>query len=77
MRGFALTVGLLALSALSTGAKAQQSQPWLGDRRMGGGIGVRAGDFEWKVLSHPRARLREGEKVYLRFDMDHVLAVRP
>lgn len=38
---------------------------------------VRWGEFEWKVLAHPRARLREGEKVYLRFDPDHMLAVRP
>jgi iron(III) transport system ATP-binding protein len=38
---------------------------------------VRWGDFEWKVLAHPRDRLREGEKVYLRFDPEHMLAVRP
>lgn len=38
---------------------------------------VRWGAFEWKVLAHPRARLREGEKVYLRFDPDHMLAVKP
>ena len=38
---------------------------------------VRWGDFEWKVLAHPRARLREGEKVYLRFDPEHMIAVQP
>jgi iron(III) transport system ATP-binding protein len=35
------------------------------------------GEFEWKVLAHPRDRLRKGEKVYLRFDPDHTLAVQP
>jgi iron(III) transport system ATP-binding protein len=38
---------------------------------------VRWGDFEWKVLTHPRARLSKGDKVYLRLDPDHTLAVRP
>ena len=38
---------------------------------------VRWGDFEWKVLAHPRARLRAGEKVYLRLDPAHTLAVQP
>jgi iron(III) transport system ATP-binding protein len=38
---------------------------------------VRSGDFEWKVLTHPRARLRKGEKVFLRLDPDHTLAVQP
>jgi hypothetical protein len=38
---------------------------------------VRSGDFEWKVLAHPRARLRKGEKVFLRLDPDHTLAVQP
>ena len=38
---------------------------------------VRSGAFEWKVLAHPRARLREGETVHLRFDPEHLLAVRP
>jgi iron(III) transport system ATP-binding protein len=38
---------------------------------------VRWRDFEWKVLAHPRARLREGEKVYLRLDPEHTLALRP
>jgi iron(III) transport system ATP-binding protein len=36
---------------------------------------VRAGAFEWKVLAHPRARLRKGERVYLRLDPEHTLAV--
>jgi iron(III) transport system ATP-binding protein len=38
---------------------------------------VRSGDYEWKVLAHPRARLRKGEKVYLRIDPEHSLAVQP
>jgi iron(III) transport system ATP-binding protein len=38
---------------------------------------VRWGEFEWKVLAHPRARLARGEKVYLRLDPEHTLAVRP
>jgi iron(III) transport system ATP-binding protein len=38
---------------------------------------VQWGEFEWKVLSHPRDRLRKGEKVYLRLDPDHTLAVQP
>jgi iron(III) transport system ATP-binding protein len=38
---------------------------------------VRWGDYEWKVLAHPRDRLQPGEKVYLRMDPDHTLAVRP
>ena len=38
---------------------------------------VRWGDFEWKVLTHPRARLREGDKIYLHIDPEHTLAVRP
>jgi iron(III) transport system ATP-binding protein len=33
--------------------------------------------FEWRVLAHPRDRLRAGEKVYLRLDPEHTLAVRP
>jgi iron(III) transport system ATP-binding protein len=35
------------------------------------------GAFEWKVLAHPRARLRAGERVYLRLDAEHSLAVQP
>ena len=38
---------------------------------------VRSGDFEWKVLSHPRAGLRKGDKVYLRLDPEHTLALQP
>ena len=38
---------------------------------------VQWGDFEWKVIAHPRARLRAGEKVYLHFDPEHTLAVQP
>ncbi len=38
---------------------------------------VRWGGFEWKVLTHPRMRLRTGETVYLRPDPEHSLAVRP
>ena len=34
------------------------------------------GDFEWKVQSHPRTRLRKGEKVYLHLDPEHTLAVQ-
>jgi ABC-type Fe3+/spermidine/putrescine transport system ATPase subunit len=34
-------------------------------------------DFEWKVLAHPRSRLRKGETVYLRLDPEHTLALRP
>jgi ABC-type Fe3+/spermidine/putrescine transport system ATPase subunit len=35
------------------------------------------GDFEWKVQAHPRQHLRKGEKVYLRLDPEHALAVQP
>ena len=38
---------------------------------------VQWGNFEWKVIAHPRARLRAGEKVYLQFDPEHTLAVQP
>ncbi len=38
---------------------------------------VRWGDFEWKVMAHPRAGLKSGEKVYLRLDPEHTLAVHP
>jgi iron(III) transport system ATP-binding protein len=36
---------------------------------------VRCGELEWKVQAHPRAHLRKGEKVYLRLDPEHTLAV--
>jgi ABC-type Fe3+/spermidine/putrescine transport system ATPase subunit len=35
------------------------------------------GSFEWKVLLHPRTRLKKGEKVYLRFNPEHTLALQP
>ena len=35
------------------------------------------GDFEWKVIAHPRMGLKEGEKVYLQFESEHMLAVQP
>jgi iron(III) transport system ATP-binding protein len=38
---------------------------------------VRSGEFEWKVLAHPRADLRTGDKVYLRLDPEHTWAIRP
>jgi len=38
---------------------------------------VQWGDFEWKVIGHPRDRFKAGDKVYLRLDPDHSLAVRP
>ncbi len=38
---------------------------------------IQWGTFEWKVIAHPRTRLRSGEKVYLYLDPDHTLAVQP
>jgi iron(III) transport system ATP-binding protein len=38
---------------------------------------VRWGEFEWKILAHPRQRLQPGERVFLRLDPEHSLAVRP
>lgn len=38
---------------------------------------VRWGNFEWKALAHPRSRLRQGERVYLRLNPEHTLAVKP
>jgi hypothetical protein len=46
MRVLSAIFVLSAAVFCSTRAVAQQVQPWLGDRRFGGGIGVRAGDFE-------------------------------
>lgn len=47
MRVFAAVFGAFLLQGVSLDANAQASgQPWLGDRRVGGGIGVRAGNFE-------------------------------
>jgi iron(III) transport system ATP-binding protein len=38
---------------------------------------VRWGAFEWKVLAHPRAGLRKGEKIYLQLDPERTLVVQP
>jgi hypothetical protein len=38
---------------------------------------VHWGAFEWKVLAHPRIGLRKGDRVCLRLDPEHTLAVRP
>lgn len=38
---------------------------------------VQWGEFEWKVLAHPRERLRRGERVYIQLDPEHSLAVQP
>jgi iron(III) transport system ATP-binding protein len=38
---------------------------------------VRWGAFEWKILAHPRQRLQPGDRVFLRLDPEHSLAVRP
>lgn len=38
---------------------------------------VKWGDFEWKVISHPRNHPRTGDRVHLRFDPEHTLAVQP
>jgi iron(III) transport system ATP-binding protein len=38
---------------------------------------VRWGEFEWKILAHPRHRLQPGDRVFLRLDPEHSLAVRP
>jgi iron(III) transport system ATP-binding protein len=35
------------------------------------------GTFEWKVLAHPRTRLQPGERVFLQFDPERCLAVKP
>jgi iron(III) transport system ATP-binding protein len=35
------------------------------------------GNFEWKVLAHPRTALRQGDHVYLHLDPRHSLAVQP
>lgn len=46
---------------------------------LGNSVDCRVGwqGFEWKVLAHPRDRLTPGEKVYLRLDAEHSLAVKP
>src|SRR5690606_13590022 len=38
---------------------------------------VRWGSFEWKVLAHPRAMLRRGDRVYVYPDPQHSRAVKP
>jgi iron(III) transport system ATP-binding protein len=38
---------------------------------------IKWGEFEWKVIAHPRDKLRKGEKVFLRLDPEHTLAVQP
>ena len=38
---------------------------------------VRWGEYEWKVFAHPRSPLRKGDKVYLRLDPQHTLALLP
>jgi iron(III) transport system ATP-binding protein len=38
---------------------------------------VRWGEFEWKVLAHPRDQLRRGDRVFLHMDPEHSLAVLP
>jgi iron(III) transport system ATP-binding protein len=38
---------------------------------------VRWGSFEWKVLAHPRERLKRGDRVYVCPDPKHSRAVRP
>jgi ABC-type Fe3+/spermidine/putrescine transport system ATPase subunit len=37
---------------------------------------VRCGTLEWRILAHPRERLRPGQRVYLRVSAEHSLAVR-
>jgi iron(III) transport system ATP-binding protein len=37
---------------------------------------VRWGDFEWKVLTHPRLRLQQGDRVFLRLDPERTLALQ-
>jgi len=38
---------------------------------------VQWGNFEWKVQAHPREHLREGDRVHIRLDADHTMAVLP
>jgi len=38
---------------------------------------VKWGEFEWKVQAHPRERLKKGERVYIRLDSNHTIAVLP
>jgi hypothetical protein len=45
MRAFSATVAF-AVAALMTSGALAQNQPWLGDRRFGGGMGIRTGNLE-------------------------------
>ena len=36
-----------------------------------------SGNYEWKVLTHPRENLNEGDRVFLNLDPEHTLAVTP
>ena len=38
---------------------------------------ITSGDYEWKVLTHPRQNLNKGDRVFLRPDPEHTLAVIP
>ena len=38
---------------------------------------VKWNSFEWKVLAHPRALLKRGERVFLRLNSERSLAVKP
>ena len=38
---------------------------------------ISSGEFEWKVLSHPRENLVAGDIVFLHLDPEHTLAVAP
>jgi hypothetical protein len=47
MRVLTATTSFALTAVMTTSALAQnQAQPWLGDRRFGGGIGIRTGNFE-------------------------------
>jgi len=38
---------------------------------------ITSGDYEWKVLTHPRQNINKGDRVFLRPDPEHTLAVIP
>ena len=38
---------------------------------------ITSGSYEWKVLTHPRENLNEGDRVFLHLDPEHTLAVTP
>jgi len=50
-----ITAALIAVTSIA-GRAAAQDQPWLSDRRLGEGIGIRAGDFEL----HPGVAIEGG-----------------